>query len=508
MRCLSVWVLVAALVFSVAPVGGAQASWLTKILREAGEAGGDAARRGAGQFDEAVSALGKLPKKFSAGAVAASVSPEGHWTFVNRGGQRFTAATPEEMARLPQALFPDGTGPTGLTIYVTKPAVFVHQAALKDLPAKARLRLVVRRKTYPLQFRTVRNAEGGSVRRLFVDVRSNVLVPVTTPALFEEAMWQLNRRLYRSEIRVLSLSRDGPAALAPVGRIDAVTKRVLVDKVDAAHLHDAIQSLRGQTVVVTGRINGGKLAYRTARGFNDAIDLKELRKAAAQSDVNLVILNSPAPRQPGVRNWLWQKVDVDGLERALEAHDMADFLGSLAGSSGKVAVRVTEGGQRRVAMSVVTLRQGVSAPGSETIGDWLAEIASEVAGSVVTNAVEIDVVAKQRQQDLNLRIIPGISGDLQLGYLLLIFVGFIGLPFALAWWRWLWPPEAREEYGGWFGFQTARLARLILFVFLFVPVVGVPAALCHLLYQVWFWITLPWRALRWLFGGRSAETSA
>ena len=490
------------------PATSVDAGWLSKILREAGEAGGDAARRGAGQLDEAAAVLKKLPDDVSTGAVGATVSAEGHWTFINRTGQKFTAASPDEMARLSSTLFPDGPGAAGLTVYLPRQVVFAQRSALKDLPQQARLRVVVGKKTYPLKFRTVRDVEGRSARRLYVDVRRDVLVPVTQPKVFDETIWQLGRKVNRSEVRVLSLNRNGPAALSPVGRVDAVTKRARVDRIDAKHLAEAISSLRGQTAILTGRIDQGKLFYRTPRGFDDAVDLKAVRVAAAQSDVNLVILNSPAPRQPGARNWLWQKVDVDGLSHALDQRNMADFLGTLAGGSGKVSVQVSDVGRQRATLSVVTLRQGVAAPGSETITSWIAEVASEVAGSVVTTAVEMDVTSQRRQRDLNLRIIPGIPSDYQIGYILLIVAGVMGLPVVRQWWRWLWPLEARGEYGSWFGFQAARTVRLLAFFVAFLPIFGVPAMIWNFALTVWYWITLPWRMLRWLFGGRSAQTSA
>ena len=121
----SIAVLVAfVLLFGTISSSQSQAGWLTKLAREAGEAGGDASKRGLGQLDEALGQLKRLPPGVGRGAVAATVGAEGHWTFVNRAGQRFTAANADEMARLPSVLFPDGPGPTGLTVYLTESTVF------------------------------------------------------------------------------------------------------------------------------------------------------------------------------------------------------------------------------------------------------------------------------------------------------------------------------------------------------------------------------------------------
>ena len=497
------------LLFGAVSPGAVYAGWLTKLVREAGEAGGDVSKRGLGQLDEALGQLKRLPPGASRGAVVATVGAEGHWTFVNRAGQRFTAANADEMARLPGVLFPDGPGPAGLTVYLPEQAVFARRSALNELPRGARLRLVSGKRSYPLKIRDRRSGDGKSARTLYADVRDGVVVPLTDQASFKEVIWHLERSLRRSDVRVLALDRNGPAALPGHRRVDGKARGPLVDRIAADHLLRALPSLRRQTVILTGRIEADRLIFRSERGFETPVDLTRVREVAGANDINLVVLNTLAPRQPGSRNWLWQTVDVEGLDHALKGRTMADFFNSLAGADNKVEVRINTVEGQRTSLSVATLRQGVSVPGSETIDGWIAEVISEVAGGVVTSAILLDIASAARRKELNSRIIPGIHSDLQFGYLGLMLAGLLGLPMARHWWFWLWPPEQRSEYGGWFGYQSARLVRLVLFILIFLPIVGLPAMICHFLYTLWQWLTLPWRVAKWLFGGtRSVEKSA
>src|SRR5262245_12107450 len=78
----------------------ANASWLSKILHEATEGGSKVLKRGAGRLEHAQSALKRLPVAPKGGALAATVSPEGHWTFMNAAGEAFTAGTPDELKRV------------------------------------------------------------------------------------------------------------------------------------------------------------------------------------------------------------------------------------------------------------------------------------------------------------------------------------------------------------------------------------------------------------------------
>jgi hypothetical protein len=130
-----------------------------------------------------------------------------------------------------------------------------------------------------------------------------------------------------------------------------------------------------------------------------------------------------------------------------------------------------------------------------------------VTGNVVTSVIDADLTSSERQKELEERIIPGIPSDIQFAYLGFLVIGLMGLSVSRGWWRRIWPPERREEYGAAFGYHAARLARLTLFGLVFMPLVGAPAFLWNLVLQVWSWITFPVRAWRWLIGRRSAQAT-
>ena len=62
--------------------------------------------------------------------------------------------------------------------------------------------------------------------------------------------------------------------------------------------------------------------------------VRDLLAAADAADVNLIILESSStPRQPGGRNWLWQRIEVKGLEEGLQRPRLADVLNAVGGSA-------------------------------------------------------------------------------------------------------------------------------------------------------------------------------
>src|SRR5215207_4705661 len=278
-------------------VAGAEANWLSRLGRigaEVGDAAVPAAgKMGAGKLgiadlERAAAHIRTLPPAAKGAVLAAHATPEGHWKFVNRDGDVFTAGTPDELQRVVPTLLPDAA-PTGgnLGIYLSEETLFRDRALLKDLPPGAKLHVVAGAESYPL----IAGADGGS-GMLYAAVRPNLLVELRERALFDEAIAHLERPLSRSSIRTLALEPAGPPTLSSYPRIDPETKTALVDSIDPPALAAAMSSVRGQTVLITGRVEDNLLHFRPASGGEQSIKLSELTRAAADKDVNLVILHA------------------------------------------------------------------------------------------------------------------------------------------------------------------------------------------------------------------------
>ncbi len=475
----------------------AEANWLTKVMEEAGEASGRAAgsatRKGAGALDDTVRHLKMLPAT-GAGttALAAHPMPGGHWSFANKAGEVFTAGNPEEMARVAGVLAPNAAESGRLSLYLSKDSVFAMREALNELPDNSDLYVVISEDSYPLVKSTT--PEG---QRLHADVRSNLAVELTDEAAFDEALFQLTRPLNKADVRVLALEPGGPDALTRLPRFDPETKGALIDAIDPQSLPRALGSLRGQTVVVTGKIEGDMLRYNA--GADVGLRFRELADAAAAADVNLVVLKSPDPRQPGGRNWLWRKVMVPGLDAALKKATYADFLSSLGTGSGRLTVTASGDGGGRTLLTAVPTGEA-SAPIRGQLGDWFGGVTAKLTGDVILEGVDARMRDSDRQRELDLRLFPGIPAIVQISYLAALVLGLLGFSVARGWWRRLWPLEARADYAGVAGYVAARAARLIAFVVVFLPVAGLPAFLWTLCLQLSNVLLAPARALAWMRG--------
>lgn len=478
----------------------ADANWLTKIIGTAEHAGSKAARHGVGALDNVTAHIKALPHRADSYALAATATPEGHWRFVNKAGETFTAASPKELRRAFAILAPETvSAESKLALYLTEDTVFRRQAGLKDLPKGAALHVVMDKEAY----RLIRKPEGAG-ERLFAEVRPNLVVELADRRFFDEAVFQLARPLNKANIRVIALEPGGPASFAGAPRIDAATGRAVTDAIDPDRFRHAMSGIRRQTALVTGRLEGELFYFKPASGPERSLLIKDLMAAAEAADVNLIVLKSASARQPGTRNWLWQRAEVRGLNAALERANLSDFLNALGGDAGRMIVSATPRGALRTTLDIKPARDLPGGPSPSPITDAFVDVISDLAGRVITSGVEANMVNRERQRELDDRVIPGIPSYIQFGYLGFFIVGLFGLPVARSWWQRLWPVEQRGNYDSAFGYWAAKGVRAGLLLVLFAPLVSVASAptqaalgLWRVVLAAWNVIVLLWRGITW-----------
>lgn len=407
-------------------------------------------------------------------ALAAETSAEAHWTFVNAAGERFTTASADELKRVLPTLAPEALkSGTRLTLLLTEDTVFRWRQHVQALSLasdrRTDLMIVVDGRSYPLLRRGERANE-----RFYAEVRSNLLIELNERRLFDEAVWQLAHPVKRSSIRVLALEPGGPQGVPSSARLDPQTQRPLTDQIAPGNLAAALGTLARQTVIVTARRDSDVLAFRPSSGPEQTLPLKDVLAAAEAHDVNLILLQSATPRQPGTRSWLWQRVSVGRLDEALARDHIGDFLNAVASPQAKLLVGVEEQGAGRVRLVARPLRDE-SSPRTG-IGEAIGDLVSNIAGQVVVSSVEASLRDRTRQVELDRRLVPGVPSVLQWVYLALLGLGLAGHRVAYRWWHGIWPPESREAYGFAFGYHAARVARWGLYGLLFAPLVSLASA--------------------------------
>jgi hypothetical protein len=493
--------LAVSLVLSLAAIGPAQAGWW-KVLRGADDAGGAGTMArlpdGFGALDDAARHIGGVAAIDRGIPLAGHATPEGHWKFVNKSGEIYTAGNAGEMQRVVATLAPAATPGAKISLYLSDATVFDQRAFLDSLPANADLYLVDGRASYRL---IRRDGTGGS--ELLARVRPNIAVSVRDRRMFNEAMFQLARPLNTSNIRVLALEPGGPRYLPSSPRFDPATKAPQIDALDPAHAQSGFAAARGQTVVVTGRVEAGRLRATSQSGHDIELPVDALQHAAEQNDVNLVVLRASVPRQPGGRNWLWQKVEIAGLDDALKRASFADFLNALAASRGELTITAVPAGQGRVSLRAVPSTDWTQ----PVVDDVFGDVVSHVTGNIVTQAVQMDVRDREAQVEQDARLVSWLPSTVHVLYGISLVLGLVTLPVLRDWWLRVWPREQRGEYRNATGYAAARLLRGSTFLLVFLPLAAWPAAPVMLGRVIWAYVMLPVRFLRWLRGSQVPTAS-
>ena len=193
-------------------------------------------------------------------------------------------------------------------------------------------------------------------------------------------------------------------------------------------------------------------------------------KAAERAGVDLVVVQSSTPHQPGSRNWLWQRFEIDGLTKAMDHATLGDFLATLGGSREPALMVASDRGEHRIALTVNPPRAN-----SGGVGGLLQEVTAGITGAIAPSTVEVQLTRLERRRELASRLVPLIPSSWQAVYGIALLLGLLGFKVARTWWQRLWPRESREDYPGKAGYIAARVVRATAFTLVFLPLAGLPA---------------------------------
>ncbi len=411
------------------------------------------------------------------GLIGAAATEVGHWHFVNRSGERFTAADREEIKRGLGLLAPEAAGePRRLAIYIDTRTLFEHAGQLSALPPMSSMSVISDGRAFP-----VFAFGNGSLPRKAVEILPNILVETESKAAFDEVRWQLSRPLDRARVRTLALTPGGATAITRTPTIDRPSRLAKPNSIDPAHLADGLSRLTGQYVLVSGRLSGEQLLFNPENGPRSSVSIAILEAKARRHDVNLMIVSASSPRQPGTRSWLWMKSGLSTVDAAVSHRQLGPFLVALAGDV-ELLVRPEAINARRVGLEVIPMADALKAGQESPLGGWtgamsekLSDLVSDTSGRISVEALRLRLPSRVRQREIDRRILPWLRSDLQIVIGLILLSGVVTLPVQLSWWRSLWPAEIRQEYAGFGGYALAVLARWLGFAIFFLPLAALPA---------------------------------
>ena len=420
-------------------VAAAEAHWLSElgeIAATAGRTGGKLAGEVSVGLESAVKIIGKLPAELQKGAIAAEALEDGAWRFRNAAGDTITATSPEGIR---SALTGLATDSKSATFYVGETTAFNGRDALAALPSDAKVHLAVDDASFAL----LRQKVGGETH-LYAELNDGVIVALKDRGLFDEALWQLQRPLGKSGIRVMSLDAGGPKVLGSAGK-RSPEGLPLAEAIDPAAMNTALPSISGQTIIVTGKIEGDSLLFAGVSGLAGSVPVADLLQAAERSDVNILLLDSGAAKQPGGTTWLWRERGIAHLETAMAQASLGDFISALSHGQGRLAVDADWGASGHFRLSAKPAAADAPAASGEHAGksagehavEFAVDLAQQLGGNVAPQATSASLNSRDTQWDLDNRLIPGIPAGLQYVIAFSWVFGLIAFYETRRWWAFL-----------------------------------------------------------------------
>ena len=443
------------------------AGLLSKLGRLAGDAG-DVGRKvdGVGGSDLPLTAL-RAAKEPNTTALALNAGPDGSLRLVDELGRGVDLASETNLAAALKAANPKGGK---VAIVADAKSLELAGDLATELASKGARAVPVFQRALPL---------GTTNGRLSIEVRPGISMP-----FFERTPTGLRngrqiRRIRTSALREVNFALDKPlnrgtGVVAQVGKPRSGTRRVGFGNgpsgkpgetvtVSRDDLLAGFAGNRRGTVILAGRVEGDRLM---AKG--GPIPLVDIRAAAAEADVHLVMLDGPA------------KAAHNALTRA---DTYGDLLTGMVPGKIPVVIDAQQAGTTRIRLSMAPekpLEPPVAAP---TRADDVLTVTTSVADVAVRNALHsivLDTRDQSMENDLSLRLIPGVPFWVHLIYGLNLLFGLYGSATAWRVWRRIWRIAPRPSR-----FAPVYIPRFLVFLLVFLPLTGIIWAIVAFFTGIW-----------------------
>ncbi len=404
----------------------------------------------------------------------------------------------------PATIKPDAEGQWNITQpdgTVTHVDALLHQSA----PSSSKLALVIRASDLPgdlQQFDSLPHDWPvfiqGKKTRLYELHRgesaalsyNNVVLRVKNIDEVHDGLWMLQRPSMFRTLRFVKLDKKAASPL-PANTYDS---GFAVESVAADGLIDSMKSIRNQTLVLSGRIVDGRLLGSGKNPF--AVSMQKLQQVADDNDIHLVVLDSDRPDL--VLKKVSHSMQKAVKDQAAQYDSIGDFFNRLGDpdSPNRLELHASRSGKNQIAIQWKATK-------AATTGNMVnasAEILKHMPVHLLLHSTFFYIQDQERSKELDARIIPNISSNIQFYVIISVVLGFTALGTSWRLWCKLWPLRTRSEYRHLLVFMLLWPLHRLLFLLLFIPALGVFSFLWLLLsiiYKIFDWILI--KPSRWLY---------
>ena len=291
-------------------------------------------------------------------------------------------------------------------------------------------------------------------------VYKNVSLGVDSIDSLKDGLWHLQRPVTTNPVRLMRLDRD-------IGRDipgKLYTSKPVVESIGADRLVQWLHSAKNQTVVISARLQDGRLIGPGKA--HAGVSIKQLREIADQNDINLVILESGRPKSLlGQLSKTMQK-SQENLESLYDT--TGDFFSRIANpvDGAGMKLEINASGNSQTAIHY----RAESAVKTEVVDNAVASGVDMMQG--LNRAVSIYRPDQERTEELERRIFYPVHTDVQLYLIISAVLGLVVIGTSWKLWCKLWFIGDRQRYRYAVTYYFLSLIHGVIFILFFIPVLG------------------------------------
>ena len=334
------------------------------------------------------------------------------------------------------------------TLILTEANLPYSSSAFKNLPSALKVHIHSRRGN-----RFILNFDSTPPKLSY----KNIEFMLTDDTPLSSVLWQLQRPIFSKPPHFIQLSKNNSDALSP----PIYGSKISVDKVGIDKLIDSINSLRLETVVISGKIENGFLLQG-----NNKISVAELQKTASDRDVSLVLLGTDNPKK--VLKELssnWQKASDSG---ATSFDSIGDFYNRFSPKNATTPLQLStkNAGEH---YSVLYSEKIIS---KKTVANNTMDSGLSLPLHLIVHSITLLHPDQDHSRELELRIHPAVPSWIQLIIIMSIMAGVLAARTSWFLYKKLWPSPSRETSHNLFSFYFTSLVRWLCFVLFYLPLLG------------------------------------
>lgn len=287
-------------------------------------------------------------------------------------------------------------------------------------------------------------------------VDRNISVKVTDIKALKDAIWQLQRPAISPNPRLVQLSSNADAALPA----QSYGSKVPIDSVGVNQLHNAIASMRQQSLVIAATVQDGFLLSGKQK-----VSLAELEQAAVQRDVSLIILDSDKPKKT-----LRRVAESVQKESATPGnYSTGDFYNLFLPEKSSMPVDVDIAPSRQL-RDLLHVEYDPPRPNASS-----ASVGTEVAllsARVLVRAVSLYRPNQARTKELDDRVHPLVPSWIHIALITSLIFGLVAFHTSWSLFKRVWAAPSRSSFTNWFLFALVYLLHKLAFLLLYLPLLG------------------------------------